>query len=79
MGTHQPILDSNAQATVTDKKLETSGTKAHVSFLLDPMLEPVEYPPPPFDDALSHKLSIASVQNLTKHQSKKQVVVCAVS
>jgi hypothetical protein len=42
---HKPLIATS--------NLEKS---AEVLFPLDPMLEPVEYPPPPLDDALSHKI-----------------------
>ena len=59
--------DSNAQiapdshkhppmAKPLDDKLETLETKAQILFPPDPMLEPVEYPPSPFDDTQLHKI-----------------------
>ena len=50
------LYAQTADSEMADEFLERSETKAQVSFSLDPMLEHVEYPPPPFDKTLSHKI-----------------------
>ena len=39
-----------------DDNLKTLDTKAEILFPLDPMLEPVEYPPPPINNIQSHQI-----------------------
>ena len=69
---NETSLNSDAQTAdsdMADEFLERSETKAQVSFSLDPMLEHVEYPPPPFDNTLSHKI----ISNLCAKSNKTSI------
>ena len=52
---HKPPLIDEPLDDKSDSTLLVE-TKAQVLLPLDPMLEPVDYPPPPCDDTLSHKI-----------------------
>ena len=51
-----PTRIRKPEPLATDNKLKTLERKAEVLFPLDPMLQPLEYPPPPLNDTQSRKI-----------------------
>jgi hypothetical protein len=71
---HTPPLMPEA----LDNKLKTLERKADVSFPLDPILEPVEYPPPPLNDTQTHKIIRNFCANLKSNKTSIEEAGCGV-